>query len=213
MVATEINHQQQRHLKDVYEHYCQEWSDTREHLPVLRQLAIECSSVVEIGIRSMVSSWGILQGLSENPSPTRSYVGIDLVSPPLETLNVAKRLAEANGISFRFIEANDMQVNIAPAELLFIDSLHTYCHLTYELEKFSPIISKYIVVHDTSEPWGYADDSEYRGDYSEYPSHFDRNKRGLWPAVEDFLKRHPKWKLYERRLNSYGLTILQRVSN
>jgi cephalosporin hydroxylase len=105
-----------------------------------------------------------------------------------------------------------MTIEIPSTDLLFIDSLHTYCHLTYELEKFSPHVRKYIAMHDTSEPWGTVDDTEYGGDYSEYPAAFDREKRGLWAAVEDFLSRHPEWRLLERRLNNHGFTVLERVS-
>lgn len=197
-------------LKYRYEHACETPSDINEHVHVLRRLAIECSSVVEIGMRSMVSSWGILQGLSENPSDTRYYLGIDIASPPSEALNFAKWAAKESGISFRFWQANDMDVDIGPTEMLFIDSLHTYCHLTYELEKFSPKVSKFIAMHDTS--WGDIDDPTYQGDYSEYPPEYNRTKRGLWRAVEDFLQRHPEWTLYERRLNNYGFTILKRTA-
>lgn len=208
-----VNNSAQQELKSLYEHHSRELSDIAEHLPVLRQLAMECSSVVEIGLRNMISSWGILEGLSASPARSRSYLGIDIVSPPIETLNLAVRLAKANEISFYFMEANDLNIDIEPADMLFIDSLHTYLHLTYELEKFSPKIRKYITMHDTSPPWGYADDCDYRGNYSEYPSHYDRSKKGLWPAVEDFLKRHPEWSLLERRVNCYGFTILKRVSD
>jgi beta-1,4-mannosyl-glycoprotein beta-1,4-N-acetylglucosaminyltransferase len=179
----------------------------------LRALAAECASVVEIGLRSMESSWGILRGLSENLSSSRSYIGIDIDSPSTELLDSAKRLAEGNGIAFNFWRANDLNIDIEPTELLFIDSLHTYCHLTYELEKFSPKVSKYIAMHDTS--WGEPpiDDPAYQGNYSEYPSEYDRTKRGLWQAVVDFLQRHPEWTLHERRVNNYGFTILKRISN
>ena len=34
---------------------------------------------------------------------------------------------------------------------------------------------------------------------------------GLWPAVEDFLEKHPEWVLHERYTNNNGLTILKRV--
>ncbi|NGX47842.1 MAG: hypothetical protein K1000chlam3_01227 [Chlamydiae bacterium] len=146
---------------------------------MLRELAMECSSVVEIGLRRMVSSWGILQGLAENPANTRNYIGIDIASPSPEHLRLARKLANANGISFHFWMKNDMNVEIPPVEMLFIDSLHTYCHLTYELEKFSPQVSKYIAMHDTSKPWGDIDDTAYGGDYSEYPSSIDRSKSGL----------------------------------
>lgn len=200
--STALHHQ--------YQKTCNETSDIFEHVPVLRHLAMQCSSVVEIGLRTMNSSWGILKGLSENGSSVRSYVGIDLNYPPESILSHACMLATANDIDFRFIKGNDMQLDIEPCEMLFIDSLHTYCHLTYELEKFSPIVSKYIVMHDTSEPWGEQDEDCYHGDYSEYPAEIDRAKRGLWAAVEDFLTRHPEWLLQERRLNNHGLTTLRR---
>lgn len=47
-------------LKKRYYIACQNPSDINEHVCILRGLAKECSSVVEIGLRSMVSSWGIL---------------------------------------------------------------------------------------------------------------------------------------------------------
>lgn len=203
-------------LKSMYELSCRQGSDINEHVSVLKELAAECSSAMEIGIRSMVSSWGVLQGLSESPSRSVFYIGIDLNYPPISMLNLAKKLAQANGIDFQFWKQNDMEIDINDVpviDLLFIDSLHTYCHLTYELEKFSPKTSKYIAMHDTSAPWGDREDSQYTGNYSEYPAHFDRTKKGLWPAVEDFLKRHPEWVLQERRLNNHGFTILKRIVN
>jgi hypothetical protein len=160
-------------------------------------------------MRDMVSSWGILQGLSESPSSHRSYIGIDISSPPSETLNAAQRLARAHGIQFTFLQANDMDVDIPETDFLFIDSLHTYCSFTYELEKFSPSIRKYIAMHDTSPPWESVDDSEYCGDFSEYPDYIDKNKKRLWLAVEDFLHRHPEWKLAARYINCHGFTSLE----
>ncbi len=199
-------------LEKQYIKCCSEYSDIYEHLPLLRQLASECSTVVEIGLRGMVSSWGLLQGLSENSTSTRSYIGIDIYYPPVEILYSAMKLSEGNGINFEFWNANDMDIDIPEMELLFIDSLHTYCHLTYELEKFSPKVSHYIAMHDTSAPWGNMDDDAYVGNYSEYPAHYNRSKRGLWPAVEDFLAYHPEWTLFARHYNNHGFTILKRIS-
>jgi len=198
-------------LKREYKIHCIEPSDINEHLPCLRQLASDCSSVIEIGIREVVSTWGLLQGLSESSHPLRSYLGIDLNFPSINTLFLADRLAESNGISFRFLQANDFDIELEPADLLFIDSWHTYCHLTYELEKFSPKIRKWIAMHDTSEPWGDTDEPFYQGFIPEYPPHIDRTKRGLWPAVEDFLSTHPEWRLKERRFNNHGFTVLERI--
>jgi hypothetical protein len=198
-------------LKLQYDLASSQPTDINEHVFALRCLAMQCSTVVEIGLRSMVSTWGILQGLSESATPSRSYLGIDLSSPPAQTLRFAGQLAEGNEIAFHFLQANDMDIEMGPTDMLFIDSLHTYCHLTYELETFSPYVKKYIAMHDTSAPWGDADDITYYGDYSEYPSEYNQEKRGLWSAVVDFLKRHPEWTLYQRSYNNYGFTILKRV--
>ena len=187
-------------------------SDICEHVPVLRELASGCSSVTEIGVRGMVSTWGILKGLSENDSNERSYLGVDLCFPPSESLNLARDLAKSQGIRFAFEQANDLEIYLDPVDLLFIDSLHTYAHLTYELETFSSSVKKYIALHDTSYPWELLDDADYSGDYSEYPAGIDREKRGLWAAVVDFLDHHPEWALHERRLNCHGFTVLKRVS-
>jgi hypothetical protein len=138
-------------------------------------------------------------------------LGIDLNDPPEEKFRLAQALAEQNQISFKFWKGNDMDIEVEPADMIFIDTLHTYCQLTVELEKFAPKAKKYITMHDTSDPWGSRNDEGYTGNYAEYPSHFDCSKKGLWQAVVDFLARHPEWALKERRLNNHGFTTLVRV--
>lgn len=195
-------------LKNRYELACDTPSDINEHVYTLRCLASECSSVAALGAKVMVSSWGLLQGLSCSSNMARSYLGIDDEFPPFDTFIEAQRLARGNGIAFDFWKCNELKIDIPPVDLLFIDSMHTYCHLTYQLETFSSQIGKYIVMHDTS--WGDYDDPRYRGDFSEYPPGYDRKKRGLWLAIEDFLRRHNEWIIYARYRNNYGLTILKR---
>jgi hypothetical protein len=178
------------------------------HLGNLRELAQECSSVVEIGIAWLESTTALFLGLSENPSPYRSYVGIDISSP----YEMAKynRMALENGLDCTFLIENDLNIDIPETAFLFIDSLHIYAHLSYELEKFSPKVSKYIAMHDTSAPYGETDEP-YSGDYSEYPAHISRTKRGLWLAVEDFLAAHPEWRLLKRKFDYHGFTVLERI--
>lgn len=201
---------QSKENQDIASHYmqsCKKPSDINQHLPDLRQLASECDSVVEIGVRNAVSTWGILKGLSEHKG-NRSYLGIDLDYPP--NVDLLRSICQAHQIQFRFLAQNDMTLQLEPTDLLFIDSLHTYCHLTYELEAFASKVRKYIALHDTSDPWGTRDDNAYHGDYSEYPLHINRTKRGLWAAVVDFLATHPEWKLKERKVNNHGFTVLER---
>lgn len=199
-------------LTNLYEHYRTVPSDIYEHLTVLKQLAKECGSVVEIGKRSVGSTWALLNGLAESSEAERTYLEIEVFPPVLEKLYLSKKLAYENNISFQFIEGNDLHLDLKDrADLLFIDGTHTYCHVTYELEKFAPKINKYIVMHDTNLPWGYQNDIEYQGDYSEYPEAIDRTKKGLSAAVNDFLAKNPGWILAERRFNNHGLTVLKRV--
>jgi uncharacterized protein (UPF0335 family) len=82
-------------IEDMYLKSCNITSDICEHVKVHRKLSEECDSVVEIGVRSMVSTWGILMGLK----PGSTYIGIDLDQPPFETFNLAKKLAEEKGLS------------------------------------------------------------------------------------------------------------------
>ena len=203
-------------LDDNYEHECNTLSDIQAYIPILRDLARECPSVIEIGTRHMNSTWGIFKGLSENPHhsyiPYESYLGIDINKPPYNRGKPIKAMAKKHNIYFQFWKKDDMTINLPLCDLLFIDSLHTYCHLSYELEKFCDSVCKYIALHDTSPPWGYQDDAEYCGNRSEYPDWINREKRGLWQAVIDFLEKHPEWELYKRYETFPGFTILKRTN-
>lgn len=202
----------QASLESEYLKHFTEDSDLNEHLPVLRELAKQSRAAMEIGIRSIESTWGVLMGLSENGRSVKSYIGVDLDVPPFNRLEAPRAAAKENGIAFRFLQMNDMNLDLlGQVDLLFIDSLHTYCHLRFELDKFSPRVNKFIALHDTSQPWGDENDSEYHGDYSEYNNAYDCSKKGLWPAVQDFLASNPEWTLLHRYENDHGLTVLQRV--
>lgn len=217
LTAVVVAHDATVELQRMYEQQCNFPSDINEHIPVLKDLAAECSSVMELGIRGVVSTWGVLQGLSESSAITRLYLGIDLDCPPADKLALAKYLAHAHSIAFRFWQVNVMAMKIEdvdPVDMLFIDTLHIYCHLTYELELLASKVGKYIVIHDTT-VYEYRDDPWYTGwclgNYSEYPAEYDRTKKGLWPAIQDFLVKHPEWSVYKRLYNNNGLTILKRV--
>lgn len=57
-------------LSDKYYHHCSIRSDIYEHLPTLCKLASKCQSVLELGVRKIVSSWALLYGLSQNQEIT-----------------------------------------------------------------------------------------------------------------------------------------------
>jgi hypothetical protein len=200
-------------LNETYKYHCLNPSDINALLPTLEKYSRECSSILEIGVRSMVSTWAFLHGLANNnKSDPKIYTGLDLELPPPQQIELAKRLCDSNNIQFNFCKANDIYVSIkSPVDMVFIDSLHTYNHLTFELEKFCPYASKYICFHDMDDPWGFRDEY-YGGNYTEYPRYFtaDLNKHGLLKALQDFLARHKEWELVEHLTYSHGFAAIRR---
>lgn len=185
--------------------------DICEHLKHLRRLAKDSETVVELGTRDMVSTLGLLLGLTENGNAIKKYCGVDLKYPPQGTFRKVTRWCKSSEIDFEFIIANDLEIEPIDCDLLFIDTLHTYQHLTVELEKFSSKVKKYIAMHDTDLPWGWADEPNYTNIESCYPDWINPLKKGLYPAVEDFLARHPEWVKAEQYTICYGFTVLKRV--
>lgn len=203
-------------LQTMFEAALSQNSDVRDHVADHARLAEECEVVLELGVRDMVSTWGMLRGLSRNGMPVKKYIGVDLLHPPGPTFKRFQIACKEAGIDCVFLAQNDMTLAGSPVlqggvDLMFVDALHTYSHVLYELTTFHRGVRRYIALHDTSPPWGYVDEP-YSGDYSEYPAWFDRSKRGVFTAVEDFLAMHrSEWAIRLRKENSYGYTLLERV--
>ena len=100
-------------------------------------------------------------------------------------------------------------------DLLFIDTWHIYGQLIRELEKFHSLVHKYIILHDTTtfatrpEP---ARHSIIKHSMETFNITKDEIKKGLKPAVDEFLANHSEWQVKEVFTNNNGLTILERKS-
>lgn len=203
-------------LDTLYQEALTKPSDVRDHIADHVRLAQDCDVVMEIGVRGMISTWGILYGLNHNKRSRKKYIGVDLYYPAGVTWLQFEGACEETQVECVFMDRNDMTLvpeDIGPVDMLFIDALHTYSHVMYELTTFHTQVRKYIALHDTSAPWG-AMDEPYSGDYSEYPAWIDRTKRGVFTAVQDFLAMHPtEWVLTYRKENSHGYTLLERVQH
>jgi SAM-dependent methyltransferase len=187
-------------------------SDINEHLPTLRKLAEECTHITEAGVRSVVSSYAFATALKGKAGHT--LVQVDLVKSP----NVTKFQAEckAEGVNTLFYEESDLTCPLADTDLFFIDTWHIYGHLKRELARWHSHAKNYIVMHDTTVDewlgetvrvgWNAAEQSKQTG----IP--VDEITKGLWPAIDEFLKEHPEWLLEKRYTNNNGLTILKRRS-
>lgn len=178
-------------------------------MPVLYSLAQECTSIAEFGVRSIVSSWALLTGLATNKrNLPGKYLGADLNTPG--QIEQVKLLAREAKVDFSFVAGDDLQIKMPfDVDLLFIDTLHNYSHLTMEFRVLAPHAKRWIVMHDSSHPFELED--EFPVDWSRIPADVDRNKRGLWPAITDFLESHPEWRLLHRYVNNHGLTVLERI--
>lgn len=185
-------------IRDNYQQACKTPSDINEHLEVLYDLAKECTHITEMGVRSVVSTWAFMY---RNPSV---LVGIDL--------HVHHNIDEALKCypKWNFIQADTLKIDIDPTDLLFIDTLHIYSQLKKELFKHGYKAKKYIVLHDTT-TYGTSDEPTDWQTPEIMENYQTENKKGLMPAVNEFLEFNKEWYIYRQYTNNNGLTILKRV--
>lgn len=188
-------------------------SDIYKHIETLAKYATDCEHITEFGVRTAVSTWGFMKGLTENLMQKKKLVSVDLDYHP--NIEKVKVVAKQSGIDFTFIQGNDIKVNIEPTDLLFIDSWHVYGHLKRELETHAHKVKKYIILHDTTVDGKYGSSLRLKTDINKeqilsgYPR--EEITKGLWPAVEEFLEKNKgEWMLYEKFNCNNGLTILKR---
>ena len=211
-------------LKNIYETLCSNKSpfndiyvnpeDIYEHLPTLYKYANECESILECGVRGVVSSWAFLYGLMNNNKENKKIILNDITE-----CNIQKILEYNNvGVTIEYKWINDLHLKLDDnVDLTFIDTWHVYGQLKRELDHFSKVTNKYIIMHDTtideytSEAIraNLSDDQIYQ---QSLQSGFaiEEIKKGLWPAIEEFLENNTDWSLHERFKNNNGLTILKK---
>jgi hypothetical protein len=188
-------------------------SDINEHLGTLYEYAKECERVAECGMRSVVSTWSFIKGLIENKSSIKQLISVDLNYSP--NIAEAKQACAENKVDFSFVMGDDTKITLPEVDLLFIDTWHIYGHLKRELDLHHSKVAKYIVMHDTTvDEWEGETircswDAEAQSRTSGYP--VEDIKKGLWPAIEEFLVAHPEWTMHKRFTNNNGLTILKRT--
>ena len=172
-----------------YKVRCDTPSDINEHLPTLHDLAKECTSVIELGVRGVVSSWAFAAGL---PEGSKMFMN-DLEPCRVDSVIRAAKLEK--NIEATFIHGSDLEIPLPePADLVFIDTWHVYAQLKRELDRYEPLAKKYIALHDTTVDewqgetirlgWSAEEQSKTTG----FP--VEEINKGLWPAVEEFLEKH-----------------------
>jgi hypothetical protein len=174
-------------IEDMYKLRCSEPSDINEHLPVLKKYGEKCNTIMEMGVRTLVSTWALLA------SKPGKLTSVDLNYS--KDVELAEQLSASEGIEFEFIVGSTLALTPHPVDFLFIDTLHTYEQLKEELKLHGNMAQKYIAFHDT-QTFRFVDQIGVG--------------RGLWPAIEEFLAGNPHWKLELDLRNNNGLAIITR---
>jgi hypothetical protein len=170
----------------IYRTRCNTPSDISEHLPTLRRFASLCDHVTEFGFRGGHSCSAFL---AARPDKVVSY---DLnVTPALDEL---QRAAHLTGTDFQFVQGDTREVVIAPTDLLFVDTRHTFSQMETELRLHAGHVRRYLAMHDT----------ELFGDNGE------DGERGIWPAIASWARCSPEWRLTYYTTANNGLAVFAR---
>ena len=187
--------------------------DIMEHLPTLFKYATECDSIFETGVRGCVSSWAFLYGLLSNKNNTkkRFFLNDINVCDIIDLIITSKDF----DIDVTYEWKNNLHLEFKEKyDITFIDTWHVYGQLKRELEKFSKITNKYIIMHDTTvdEIYGETIRNHWNANIQSQQTGIpvEEINKGIWPAVEEFLQNNKGWYLKERYTNNNGLTILSR---
>ncbi len=188
-------------LDQIYQHLSITPSDINEHLPTLKKYAEECEHVTEMGVRWVVSTYAFLA------ARPKTMFSID-IQPPSNwgaSIEPVEKYAKEIGCNYKFWLTNNLEIEIEETDLLFIDTWHCYKQLKAELELHASKVKKYIILHDTV-LFGHIDETSY--DVWGWKNEHD--KKGLIPALEEFLENNEEWTTHEVFTNNNGLTILKR---
>lgn len=184
----------------IFERYklaCETESDINELLPKIYEIALECETCTEMGVRKPTSTWAFL---AAKPKMLTSY---DIGRYDVEVSEV-EQMCESVGRGFKFILDDVLQVEIEETDCCLFDTFHTFTQLTKELELHANKIKKFILIHDTvtfgnvGQEWtpGVAD--------------FMNCGRGILPAIANFLNDNPEWVKYQEFDFNNGMIILKR---
>lgn len=188
--------------------------DIEEHIETLYEYAKKCDSILELGVRSCVSSWAFVKGLRDNDFEKKRLLCNDIKYH--SNIDGLKRIAVETGVGFGFVEKNDLLMDLRGEEfdLTFIDTWHVYGQLIRELNKFAGSTRKYIIMHDTEIDRVHGESVRCNWNTSQQAR--DTNipeaeiRKGLEPAITEFLEGHPEWVIEIVKINNNGLTVLAR---
>ena len=175
----------------IYAALCQIKRDLDQHLPLLRELASGCNSVLEFSKRrESLAAW-----LAAEPAPTIVRAHNLEQDGMVQTL---KALAAAEGKTALELDnlPSTALADCPDVDLLYIDTVHHADRLRGELAKFGPHALHYIVARGTG---SFGVQAEGGGP-------------GLFDALREWVEENPDWFVMYHTNNQYGITVLSRVA-
>ena len=163
--------------------------DIDEHLDYLYDLAIQCDSVVEGGLRYCISCWAFILGCACRGGVVQGHCW-----NRLKEITRTEEICKANGLNWTYFDGDWLTHDIPSCDLLMVDTNHTYEQLTAELRRHGPKARRWIVLHDTE---------SFRDVGT------DGKPPGMWQAVLDFIAEG-EWEIINHRAHQNGLTTLGR---
>ncbi len=140
-----------------------------------------CDSYTELGVNQGATlAIAVLNGI-------KNIKAYDIALTPY---NVAAKhfniYADENNINLGVHEADTLTVALDDTDLLYIDTMHTYDHLSKELKLHGGAAKKYIIFHDTFA------------------------QSGLKQAVEEFVNKSAEWNIITDCQINVGFMTIQR---
>lgn len=170
------------------------WSDIQAHLPFLHDRAAKSKVILELGVRTGISTAALLAGIESQVG------GGHLWSVDIDMPHVPQRWF-GNPL-WTFTLGNDLASEIASAQpdkvdMLFIDTSHFYEHTLAELHLYVPRVNSGGVVccHDT----------ELENVPGRHPNGYE--SFSVSRALETFC--HETGLHWENRTGSYGLGVIE----
>lgn len=173
-----------------FDHRCNTPSDMVGHMETLKALASKVDHVTEFGQNQANSTWAFL---AARPRVLRSY---DLKA--IADQQSLKDAADEASVDYRLIQANVLEVEIDPTDLLMVDSWHHYWQLRAELSLHASKVRQFLVFHDTESNGSAWKDSTTGAEL-----------QGILPAIVGLVEQG-EWKCIDRYTRSCGLMVLQR---
>lgn len=185
-------------IMEKYLELCDIESDINELLPFIFEIAKDCETCVEFGVRRPTTTYALL---AAKPKRLISYD----IGRYDEEVSEVERLCAEIGQDFKFVLQDILKTEIEETDLIMSDAFHSRSFVEKELQLHANKAKKYIIFHDWV-TYGEIGEDPYNDETSPYGRGL-----GIKHAIEPFLTEHPEWIKHNELLFNNGLLILKRI--